>query len=120
VGLRLAATEQTAVMIDAEYHWADFYAEANWNLRDDLSHPVSFRHDTQGFGFIASLALSHAVNQHWEVLARMESQNWRGDPGIDTLYTINASSGALEPTATRLNGVRWQSLLGGVAVTYRY
>lgn len=120
VDLRLAATESTAVLIDVEYHWADFYAEANWNLRDDLSHPVSFRHDTQGFGFIASLALSHAVNRHWEVLARMESQNWRGDPGVDTLYTINATSKALEPTVTRLNRVRWQSLSAGVAVTYRF
>lgn len=120
LNLRLEATDRTSVIIAAEYHWADYYAEANWNLRDDLAHPVSFKHTTRGFGFIFSMALSHAVTRHWDVLARMESQNWQGDPGIDTLYTINATTGVLQPAATRLNGVNWQSLSVGMAATYHF
>jgi hypothetical protein len=120
LNLRLEASERTSVVINAEYHRADYYAEANWNLRGDFAHPVSFKHTTQGSGFILSMALSRVVTQHWEVLARMETQRWQADPGIDTLYTINAASGELQPTATRLNEVNWQSLSGGVAATYHF
>ena len=120
VNLRLEANDRTSVIIDAEYHRADYYAEANWNLRDDLAHPVSFQHNTRGFGFIFSMAVSHSMTRHWDVLARMESQNWQGDPGIDTLYTINATTGVLQPTATRLNEVNWQSLSVGMAATYHF
>lgn len=120
LNLRLEASDRTSLVINAEYHRADYYAEANWNLRGDFAHPVSFKHTTQGFGFILSMALSHAVTEHWDVLARMEAQHWQADPGIDTLYTINTATGELQPTATRLNEVNWQSLSGGLAATYHF
>lgn len=120
LNLRLEADDRTSVIINAEYHRADYYAEANWNLRDDLAHPVSFKHTTQGFGFIVSMAVSRTVTRHWDVIARMESQNWQGDPGVDTLYTINTSTGVLQPTVTRLNEVNWRSLSGGLAATYHF
>jgi Protochlamydia outer membrane protein len=120
INLRLQASERTSVTIDAEYHRADFYAEANWNLRDDLAHPVSFKHSTRGYGIIVSLALSHAVNKRWDVIARLESQNWQGDPGIDTLYNKDPDTMVVQPTATRLNEVNWQSLSGGVAAAYHF
>mgnify|MGYP001605416444 CR=1 FL=1 len=118
--LRLETGERTAVTIDVEYHWADYYAKANWNLRDDLTHPVSFRHDANGFGFIAAMALSHAVSKRWEVVARVESQYWETDPGIDTLYTVNTVTRVVQPTVTRLNEVKWPSLSAGVAATDRF
>jgi hypothetical protein len=117
---RLETGDSTAVTIAAEYHWADFYAKANWNLRNDLAHPVSFRHDANGFGFIVSMALSHAVSRRWELIARAESQYWETDPGIDTLYTVNATTGAVQPSATRLNEVKWQSFSAGVAAAYHF
>jgi Protochlamydia outer membrane protein len=120
VNLRLETSQDTALSVAVEYHWADFSAKANWNLRDDLSHPLSFEHTSQGAGFIMSLALSHTLTKNWDVLARLELQNWRTDPGIDTLYTINTTTKALQPTATRLNEVTWQSLSAGVAAIYYF
>ena len=67
-----------------------------------------------------SLALSHTLTRSWDVLARVELQNWRTDPGIDTLYTINTTTKAVQPTATRLNEVNWQSLSAGIAAIYHF
>ena len=120
LNLRLEADARSSVIINAEYHRADYYAEANWNLREDLAHPVSFKHWTQGYGVIVSLAFRRAVAEHWDLVARMEAQNWRGRAGVDTLYTINTTTQELQPTATRLNEVNWRSLSAGVAATYHF
>lgn len=120
INVRLEANKRTAVIVNAEYHRAVFYAEANWNLRDDLAHPVSFKHDARGFGFIVSMAVSRTLTKHLDVLARMEAQDWQADPGVDTLYTINTTTKELQPTVTRLNAVNWRSLSGGIAATYHF
>jgi len=120
LNLRLKADARNSVIINAEYHRADYYAEANWNLRDDLAHPVSFKHSTQGYGFIVSMAFRRAMAEHWDLVARTEAQKWRGRAGVDTLYTINTTTKVLQPTATRLNEVNWQSLSAGVAATYHF
>ena len=120
LNLRLNADARNSVIINAEYHLADYYAEANWNLREDLAHPVSFKHWTQGYGFIVSMAFRRAMAEHWDLVVRMESQKWRGRAGVDTLYTIDPTTKVLQPTATRLNEVNWQSLSAGVAATYHF
>ena len=120
VNLRMETSERSALTIDFEYHWADYYAKADWNLRDDLVHPVSYRHDTTGVGVVASLAFSQALSKRWGFIVRIESQNWTTNPGVDTLYTINSSSGAVQPDATRLNEVNWRSVSAGVEATYRF
>ena len=120
LNLRLEVDARNSVIINAEYHRADYYAEANWNLRDDLAHPVSFKHSTQGVGLIVAMAFRHAVAEHWDLAARLESQNWQGSAGVDTLYTINTTTKVLQPTATRLNAVNWRSLSAGVAAIYHF
>ncbi len=120
LNLRLEADARNSVIINAEYHRADYYAEANWNLRDDMAHPVSFKHWAQGYGFIVSMAFRRAMAEHWDIVAVMEAQKWRTGAGVDTLYTINATTKVLQPTATRLNEVNWQSLSTGVAAIYHF
>jgi hypothetical protein len=40
-----------------EYHWADYYAKANWNLIKRFKHPISFEHSADGNGII--------INTNW-------------------------------------------------------
>jgi len=120
VKLRLDASDQTALIIDLQYHRADFSAEADWNLRGDLDHPVSFRHDTQGIGVVAGVALTQALTKHWDFITRIESQDWTGDPGVDTLNAINSGTGKVQPTTTRLNEVHWHSLSAGIAAAFHF
>ena len=120
VKLKLDAGAYGTVFINTEYHRADYYAEANWNLRGDFVHPVSFKHIAQGSGLVFSLALSHVVTRRWEVLARLGAQFWHADPGTDTLYVIDTTTKQLQPAVTRLNEVNWRSISGGVAETYHF
>lgn len=121
VNMRLEADERTALLVDLAYHWADYAAEANWNLRDDLAHPVSYRHDSQGQGVIAALGITHVLRRHWAVLVRLESQHWSADPGTDIVYLVDATTGAPQPpSTTRLNAVHWVTRALGAAVIFRY
>jgi len=120
LNMRLEAGERTALLVDMAYHWADYSAEADWNLRDDLAHPVSYRHAATGEGVIAALGVVHALSRHWEVVARIESQHWTTDPGVDTVYLIDAGSGAVSAVTTRLNAVHWKSRLLGITAIYRF
>lgn len=48
-------TDRTRVTLDVEYHYADYRAEADWNLRTDLAHPLSFIHETRATGVVVGL-----------------------------------------------------------------
>jgi hypothetical protein len=120
VRLKWGAGAYGTVLIDAEYHRVDYYAEANWNLRGDFAHPVSFKHTSRGSGLVLSLALSHVVTRHWDVLARMGAQYWHADPGIDTLNVIDSTTKELKPAVTRFNEANWRAVSAGIAATYHF
>ena len=118
LNMRLEASERTAILIDLAYHWADYTAVADWNLRSDLAHPVSFRHDSTGTGIVTVVALAHRLGSHWELLARLESQHWTGKTGVDTTY--DTSTGSIVADITHLNVVHWRSRVAGLAATYHF
>ena len=118
LNMRLEASERTAILVDLDYHWADYSAVADWNLRSDLAHPVSFRHDTKGTGIVTVVALAHRFGSHWELLARLESQHWTGKTGVDTTY--DTSTGSIVTDSTQLNVVHWRSRVAGLAATYHF
>ena len=62
--------------LSVEIHWADYYGEGNWNLRNDLEHPKSFEHETTGFGLrLAGDAVIH-FSDNWALTVTMEYQDW--------------------------------------------
>ncbi len=87
-----------------EYHWADYYAEANWNLRTDFAHPKSFEHVADGNGIVIALDWNVALAENILLSAGIEYRNWSTDHGIDrTFFASGATS------ETRLNEVNWKS-----------
>ncbi len=52
VGLQcdFGLSEAWSVSLEGTVYYADYYAEANWNLRTDFAHP-SFEHEADGFGY---------------------------------------------------------------------
>ena len=70
----------------AEYHRADYYAKANWNLRNDLAHPVSFEHVADGRGILLSSGISYRLTRNLLLNAMFEHQRWRTDKGYDTTF----------------------------------
>jgi len=87
-----------------EYHWADYHAEADWNLRDDFMHPKSFEHEADGTGVVASLGVCIRLSDRWLVTLGYETEEWSTERGVDRVFLKNNTT-----IKTRLNEVNWQS-----------
>jgi hypothetical protein len=88
-----------------EHHWADYSAEANWNLRTDLEHPRSFEQEANGTGTVVSLGfLTVPKSSRWSIRVGLDYQRWTTDPGVNQ---VNFTNGTI--ITTRLNNVEWKS-----------
>lgn len=103
----------TTFKLRGEYHRADYYAEANWNLRTDFAHPKSFDHRANGTGDVINFSVAIDLTKHWKLETVYMYQKWQTDPGVDTVYF---SDGTI--AVTRLNEVNWQSRAFHVGVSY--
>jgi len=98
-----------------EYHWADYYGSADWNLRTDFQHPKSFEHLAEGRGLVFNLGAGYNVTDRWTLDLNLNVQDWKTDPGIDrTFFT----SGAI--VEIRLNEVNWESKALMLGSTYSF
>jgi hypothetical protein len=98
------------------YHfWADYQAEANWNLREDLAHPVSFEHDTGGSGISLQAEWLIRITCHLNVNLNWNYGRWQTDAGTVTVHFANGGE-----QFTRLNGVHWQSQSIMVGLAFRF
>jgi hypothetical protein len=98
-----------------EYHFAQYEAEADWNLRSDLAHPVSFRHDDHGRGIVLSAEAEYRIAANWSLNLNYTFQDWETDDGTHRTYEASGASGS-----TRLNEVHWEShaLMLGIGCRY--
>lgn len=88
-----------------EHHWADYSAEADWNLRTDLGHPRSFEQAADGTGTVVALGfLTIPKPNRWSVRVGFDYQRWTTDPGVNQ---VNFADGTI--AVTRLNRVEWKS-----------
>jgi len=104
--------ERYELNLGFQYHWADYHAEADWNLRTDFAHPKSFEHDADGDGIVLSAELCVFFNQNWALSLSGDYQQWETEDGTDRTFFADGTIGQ-----TRLNEVNWTSygiLLGCV------
>lgn len=108
----MAMSEKLAVTLTFEYHLADYTANANWNLRDEFAHPVSYEHSAKGSGIFWSLGANYQVTPPFRIAALLEQHDWATKAGIDRTYFVeNPFTGLPENVSfeTQLNEVRWES-----------
>ena len=98
-----------------EYHWADYYGSANWNLRTDFAHPKSFEHIADGAGFLFDLGLGYQLTKSWSLDFNHIFQNWETTDGIDRTFFNDGTI-----IETRLNEVNWTSYAMNLGVTYKF
>lgn len=117
VGLDLTVQPTPRFTLSAafEYHWGDYEAEANWNLRDDLAHPVSFAHDADGDGFVVALGGDFEVIDGFSLQLDFDYTDWQTDRGIDRVFLADGRVGG-----TRLNEVNWESFSAMFGLKYRF
>ncbi len=96
-----------------EYHWVDYKAEANWNLRSDLSHPVSFRHDAKGTGWVLNVNYTTPVWNNWTLDLGAFYRIMEADNGSAIFYFSDGTTGF-----AGLNHVEWEALSVFTGLTY--
>ena len=103
------------LIISLEYHWADYYAEADWNLRNDFAHPKSYEHEATGQGLMASMSCNLKFNNKWGLMLNWDYLNWSTASGTDRIFFSNSST-----SETRLNEVNWSSTAIMSGISYKF
>jgi len=113
INFRFASVESFNLFSRFEWHIAEYQADANWNLRDDLQHPVSFaQYANDAEGLVASLGAELAVNAKVGLTLEATYMNWQADGGTDTVFIADGTAATV-----RLNEVNWKS--AGMVVGFK-
>lgn len=111
----LGVGKRVSLNATVEWHRVDYSAEANWNLRNDLAHPVSFKHVAKGKGLLVSGGASYRFSRNFLLNALVEKQKWSTSPGYDqTNFSYGATS------FYTLNPVAWDSTSAFLGAVYQF
>lgn len=91
-------------------HWFRYRAEANWNLRSDFAHPVSFLHQGHGQGWEAELGADWGLSGGHRLSLDLGMRELRAKDGTDTTFFYNGTSG--EITLRTATSDSWSARLG--------
>ncbi len=95
------------------WYAVDYRAEADWNLIDIFQHPLSFSHDSKGYGYEIRLFFSRKVFNNISVFAGGSLNTTSIQRGIDTTFLANGNE-----IITQFNGA--SSHLYGIQIGIRY
>lgn len=115
VNVDYQASHKIEMTIGAEYHWVEYFAQADWNLRSDFAHPVSFEHETTGTGIVWNIKGRYLLNEKWSWLFSGNLQYWQTETGTDRTYFADGDIGL-----SRLNQVSWDSYALTTGIQYRF
>lgn len=87
-----------------EYHLTSYIGKGNWNLRDDLAHPVSFLHSADGDGYRCSVGTAYSPKDRWQISLNYYYSSWSTGSGTDQVFTADGPI-----VITRLNEANWHS-----------
>ena len=92
--------DRISLVFQHEYHFdIDFSATANWNLRSNLEHPVSFTHDAdEGEGHRISFSVHYQILPSMKINAFYDYYQIEVTDGLDRTYFSDNTEGT-----TRLN-----------------
>jgi hypothetical protein len=116
VDLELAVTNRLFLLGAFEYHWPKFSAKADWNLRPDLAHPVSFRQEaSRARGVVLKAGSRYLLTRMWAVDLSVSHEDWQARNGDLIVYFSDGDT-----ATTRLNQVNWQSSDLTLGLVYRF
>ncbi|MBT4997050.1 MAG: hypothetical protein HOM92_00400 [Oceanospirillaceae bacterium] len=113
---RAATAKRWTTYAEFEYHYSYYDAEANWNLRSDLKHPVSQAQTARGRGTHMGVGLSYALttpNSFFNVGFKQSRYSTRA--GTHNFYLANGTV-----ASQRLNNVDWTSSMITIGITSQY
>lgn len=114
-GFRFGLRGRVSFYVDYRYHSVDYEGVANWNLRTDFQHPVSFTHEADASGQTVTLALLFQISESSSLGVNYLRQDWESDSGIDRTYFSDNSIAEI-----KLNKVVWTSDAVTFNIHYRF
>lgn len=96
-----------------ERHQLEFDSTANWNLRGEFAHPVSFSQTGEGEALLWTLCYSYPLNDSWDVYATFNDRSYEVKDGYDHSFFQDGSS-----YVTRLNKVELDQKAYNVGFRY--
>jgi hypothetical protein len=115
IDLSVEITKRLSLFGTLEYHWANYRAEGNWNLRKDLADQKTFEQNADGKGYLIAVSAEYLLAGSWSLNMSLTYQKWSTDPGHDHLYYANGLV-----AETRLNEVNWDSYAFMLGVVYQF
>jgi opacity protein-like surface antigen len=116
IDVELRPSPRFSLLGSVEYHWSDYEGEANWNLRDTLAHPVSFRHEADSAdGVVTTLKGRYLFSNNWTFDLAFEYRDFSAKDGIDLTFWADGTN-----TPTKLNEANWQSSGITIGMTYSF
>ncbi|HIB8181832.1 TPA: outer membrane beta-barrel protein [Elizabethkingia anophelis] len=103
--------------ISGEYEFGiyDYSAQANWNLKEDLQKPISFRHDALGFKHEIKLLAGYNISDHFDIGLSLNRYYRVTNTGTDQLYLVTG-----EEKISQFNGIEFKQFTGGVYLKYKW
>ncbi len=117
-GLDLAIDDgkKTTLFASIELHWDTSYnAEADWNLRQDFAHPLSFKHEADGEGIVGRIGWAYFIRRNLSINTTFEYQRWTTKSGTDTTFLSNGTV-----VKTPFNQATWESRALNLSLQYRF
>ncbi len=114
--LELRPWRHFSLLGSAEYHWVDYKAKADWNLRDDLAHPVSFRQQANnGNGLVFTLRGRYLFTNNWGLDLSFAYHDFSAQDGTDSTILADGTI-----TTDTLNKVSWKSYTTNLGLTHSF
>lgn len=102
-------------LFNARYHWTEYNATADWNLRPDFQHPVSFRHIlNKSHGISLSSSWIYPFTKHLSINTAVYYQYFTGRNGRDELFYANGTQ-----ASSSLNNVTWEFTQIMMGISYQ-
>jgi outer membrane protease len=115
IASQFSLAQQWTLSTDLKYHRVDYAADANWNLRNEFMHPLSFEHQAKGAGIEAAVAVSYPMSTHTKLHFLMQYQKWQTSKGQDDTHFVSGTTSTYV-----LNHVNWHSQSYGLVLIYGF
>jgi Protochlamydia outer membrane protein len=107
--------EKLTLTAKGELHVADYSAQANWNLRNDLAHPTSFEHSATGLGLVMGVGGTYRYNKNFLLNGAFDFQIRKTGSGTDRTFFAGGTTANYT-----LNPVRWNSTSLNFGAAYQF
>lgn len=98
-----------------DLYYTDLKAEADWNLRTDFAHPVSFEQVGDGKGYAATLGYTYNHNRNWDYSIDYVVTKYNIQDGYDQTYFSDTTS-----FIVKLNNSEYKQESIRIGVSYNF